>query len=59
MIWGLIDDVQGGFIAGRGYVDQIFTLKHIHEKARQKKCMSVCGFYNFEKVYNRVNREAL
>ena len=41
---GLIDDVQGGFRAGRGCVDQIFTLKQIGEKAREKKC-SVCGFY--------------
>ena len=33
----LIDDEQGGFRAGRGYVDQIFTLKQIGEKARKKK----------------------
>ena len=30
---GLIDDEQGGFRAGRGYVDQIFTLIQIDEKA--------------------------
>ena len=30
---GLIDDDQGSFRAGRGCVDQIFTLKHIGEKA--------------------------
>ena len=29
----LIDDEQGGFRAGRGYVDQIFNLKKIGEKA--------------------------
>ena len=34
---GLIDDVQGGFRAGKGCVDQIFTLKLIDEKARKKK----------------------
>ena len=33
----LIDDEQGGFTAGRGCVDQIFTLKQIGEKAREKK----------------------
>ena len=33
---GLIDDKQGGFRAGRGYVDQIFTLIQIDEKAREK-----------------------
>ena len=46
MTEGLIDDKQGGFRAGRGCVDQIFTLKQIDEKTREKKC-SVCGFYRF------------
>ena len=41
---GLIDNEKGGFIAGRGCVDQIFTLKEIGEKEQEKKC-SVCGFY--------------
>ena len=40
---GLIDDKQGGFRAGRGCVDQIFTLKQIVEKAQKKK--RVCEFY--------------
>ena len=47
MTEGLIDGVQGGFRAGRGCVDQIFTLKQIGEKARDKKC-SVCGFYGLK-----------
>ena len=34
---GLIDDEQGGFRAGKGCVDQIFTLQQIGEKARKKK----------------------
>ena len=46
MTGGLIDDEQGGLRAGRGFVDQIFTLKQIGEKAREKKC-SLCGFYRF------------
>ena len=33
----LIDDEQGSFRAGRGCVDQTFTLKQIDEKAREKK----------------------
>ena len=41
---GLIDDEQGGFRAGSGYVDQIFTLKQIGEKAREKKCRVYVGF---------------
>ena len=40
---GLIDDEQGGFRAGRGCVDHIFTLKWIDERAIGKKtqCMWV------------------
>ena len=33
----LIDDEQGGFRAGRGCVDQIFTLNQRGEKVREKK----------------------
>ena len=32
---GLTDDEQGGFRAERGYVDQIFTLNQIDEKAQE------------------------
>ena len=48
MTEGLIDDEHGGFRAGRGCVDQSFTLKRIGEKAREKK-RSVCGFHRFVK----------
>ena len=43
MSGGLIDDEQRGFREGRGCVDQIFYLKHIGEKAREKnvECMWV------------------
>ena len=34
---GLIDDEQGEFRAGRECIDQIFTLKQIGERAREKK----------------------
>ena len=34
---GLIDDEQGGFRARSGCVDQIFTLKQIGERAREKQ----------------------
>ena len=33
----MIDDEQGSFRAARGCVDQIFTLKQIGKKAREKK----------------------
>ena len=42
----LIDNDQGGFRAGSGCVDQIFTLKQIREKGRKKKCRVYVGFMN-------------
>ena len=59
MTGGLIGDEQGGFRAGRAYVDQIFTLKQIGKKAREKKCRVYVGFIDLEKAYDVVNREAL
>ena len=56
---GLIDDEQGGFIAGSGCVDQIFTLKQRGEKAREKKHRVYVGFIDLEKACDRVNSEAL
>ena len=49
MIGGFIEDEQGGPRAGRGCVDQIFKLKQISEKAREKK-HSVCRFYRFGEI---------
>ena len=46
------DEEQGGFRAGRGCVDQIFTLKQIDQK-----CRVYVGFMDLEKAYDRVNRE--
>ena len=56
---GLIDDDQGCFRAGMGCVDQIFTLKQIGEKTRERKCRVYVGFLDLEKAYDMVNREAL
>ena len=48
--WGLIDDEQGFFRAGRGCLDQIFTLKQIGEKPREKKHIVYMGFIDLEKA---------
>ena len=40
---GLIDDEQGGFRAGRGCVDQIFTLKQEKALWRVLRMYDVCG----------------
>ena len=55
----MIEDEQGSFRAGRGFVDQIFTLKQIGEKAREKKCRVYVSFMDLEKAYDRVNREGI
>ena len=52
-------DKQEGFRAGSGCVDQIFTLKQIGEKTREKKCRVNEGFIDLEKAYDRANLEAL
>ena len=49
---------KGALEQGEGCVDQIFTLKQIGDKAREKNAVYVC-FIDLEKVYDRVNREAL
>ena len=59
VIEGLNDDEQGGFRAGRGCVDQIFTLRQIGEKTREKNCRVNVGFMDLEKAYDTVNKEAL
>ena len=51
----LIDDEQGWFRAGSGCVDQIFTLKQIGEKAREKKGRVYAGIMDLEKEHDRVN----
>ena len=48
-----------GFRAGRGCEDQTFTLKQIEENAREKKRRVYVCLIELEKVYDRVNREAL
>lgn len=48
-----IGEKQGAF-CGRIYLNQIFTLKHV----REKKDELYLGFIDFQKVYDRINREA-
>ena len=45
---------KGRFRVGMGYVDQIFTLKQIGEKAQEKKCRLYLGFMDLEKPYDKV-----
>ena len=50
---------KGAFRSGKGYVDQIFILKQIGEKAHERNRKVYVGFLDVEKAYDRVNREAL
>ena len=59
MTEGLINNERGNFRAGRMCVDQIFTVKQIGVKAREKKCTVYVGFMDLEKSYDKVNMEAL
>ena len=53
MTGSLIDNEQGGFRAGKGCIDQIFTLKRISEKVQKKKHGMYVGFIDLEKAYDR------
>ena len=50
---------QGGFKSGRGCTDQIFVLKQMVEKYREKRKEMHVVFMDLEKVYDKVCREAL
>ena len=56
---GLINVEQESIRAERVCVDQIFTLKQIGKKVREKKRRVYVGFIDFEKAYDKVNREDL
>ena len=47
---------KGVLIEGRGCIDQIFKLKQIDGKAREKKRKVYVGFIGLLKAYEWVNR---
>ena len=59
MTEGLIGEEQGAFRCGRECVDQIFTLKQMIEKMREKKNKFYLSFMDLQQAYDRFNREAL
>ena len=59
MTYGLIDDERGGFRAGRGFVDHIFTLKQIGERAREKKRTMYVSFMDLNKAYAKGIKKVL
>src|SRR5215469_5652612 len=56
---GLVGEEQEGFRKGRGCVDQVFAMKGLCEKYREKGKEIYLGFMDLEKAYDRIDREAL
>ena len=55
----VIVEVQGGFRRGRGCTDQIFIVRQICEKYLGKGKDVYFAFLDLEKVYDRVDRDAM
>ena len=54
-----IDEMQFGFMPGRGTTDAIFILRHLQEKHVAKNKKFYCAFVDLEKAFNRVPREVI
>ena len=54
-----IGEEQSGFRKGRSCTDQIFVLRQMCEKMREKKKNIYVAFMDLEKAYDRVDREAM
>ncbi len=52
-------DEHGGFRKGRECIDQIFAVKILVEKYREKDSKLSAAFMNLEKAYDRVDRKGL
>ena len=56
---GQIGDEQSGFRKGRSCADQIFVLRQVCEKMKEKKKRVWVAFMDLEKAYDRVDRDAM
>ena len=54
-----IDDMQFGFMAGKGTTDAIFIVRQLQEKYRAKKKDLWMAFVDLEKAFDRVPREVV
>ena len=55
----MIDDMQFGFMKGKGTTDAIFMARQMQENFRVKVKKLYFGFVDLEKAFNRVPREVL
>ena len=54
-----VAEEQGGFGSGRGCIDQLFVLKQLVEKYREKRKEFHVAFMDLEKPYEKVCKEEL
>ena len=54
-----IDDMQFGFIKGKGTTDAIFIVRQMQEKFRSKGNKLYFGCVDLEKAFDRVPREVI
>jgi len=54
-----IDDMQFGFMKGKGTTDAIFIIRQMQEKFRAKGKKLYFGFMDLEKAFDRVLREVI
>jgi len=54
-----IDDMQFGFVKGKGTTNAIFILRQMQEKFRAKGNKLYFGFVDLEKAFDRVLREVI
>ena len=54
-----IDEMQFGFMSGRGTTDAIFNLRQMQEKFLGKKKNLYFAFVDLEKAFDRVPRDVV
>ena len=54
-----IDDMQFGFMKGKGTTDVIFIVRQMQEKFRARGKKLYFGFVDLEKAFDRVPREVI
>ena len=54
-----VDDMQFGFMKGKGTTDAIFTVRQMQENFRVKGKKLYFGFVDLEKAFDRVLREVI
>ena len=55
----VVDDIQFGFIPGRGTTDALFIVRRMQEEYKEKDKILYTCFVNLEKIFDRVPRRAM